>query len=182
MDKDGRVIMESGYRFSFRDGVAQEVLDQPANIDFVYFGMSAVTSIADKIHRVTKKSIAAVRAEAREQVARLELENAEQRAIIAELRAKQSEHEFIISRLRIENAGPIGPQGLMGRDGAEGRPGVRGERGEQGEGGLPAREIASWEPRDFQIVPVFTDGTRGVPINLRPAFEQYDASGDDDDG
>jgi hypothetical protein len=45
--------------------------------------------------------------------------------------------------------------------------------------------IAAWEPRveQFQLVPVYTTGEKGVPISLRPFFEQYDQStrGDEDD-
>ena len=36
--------------------------------------------------------------------------------------------------------------------------------------------IAAWEPHGerFQITPVYSDGTRGPPINLLSLFQSYD--------
>jgi hypothetical protein len=59
----------------------------------------------------------------------------------------------------------VGPRG-DGRDGV----GQIGPRGEPGPMGPP-------------VVPAYTTGEKGVPISLRPFFEQYDQStrGDEDD-
>jgi hypothetical protein len=71
----------------------------------------------------------------------------------------------------------------MGRHGHEGRPGARGERGERGERGLPAPSIVALEPRPdrFELIPVYADGSRDVPANLRSLFEAYDKSATEDD-
>jgi len=40
-----------------------------------------------------------------------------------------------------------------------------------------------WEPRPdrFELVPVYADGSRGVPANLRSLFEAYDAATEGED-
>jgi hypothetical protein len=185
MDADGRVVMDNGYSFSFKDGVSAEFLDAPATVDLVYEGMNAVTSIADSVLRTAKGKIAEVRGELAELRLATERERAtiaELRATIAELKATVGEVSFVCERLKIERRGPPGHQGARGVDGPAG---PRGEKGEPGEQGSPAVALAAWEPRveQFQLVPAFADGTRGPPISLRPFFEAYDAAtnGSDDE-
>ena len=105
------------------------------------------------------------------------------RALVAELKSKVDTLTFISERLRVENAGPIGPQGPMGRDGHDGGPRPRGERGGQGERGPAAVAITAWEPRPdrFELVPVYADGSRGVPASLRSLFEHYNSATEAED-
>lgn len=52
--------------------------------------------------------------------------------------------------------------------------GSRGEAGERGERGPAGPVIASWETRDYRIVPVMSDGTVGPPLDLTEFFALYD--------
>ena len=113
-------------------------------------------------------------AEARAEISRLELALANLRAAFAEMKAKTAELDFVSERLRVEKRGPPGMRGERGRDGPPGK----GERGAQGERGLPAPAIAAWEvrPERFEVVPVYSTGERGPPINLLALFQSYDAA------
>jgi hypothetical protein len=107
-------------------------------------------------------------------------EAAELRATVAELRSELSQMRSIQESARILSRGE---QGLQGPRGVPGSQGPAGPRGEQGERGAPAAMIAAYEPRveQFQLVPVYTTGERGVPMSLRPFFDSYDAATSPDD-
>jgi hypothetical protein len=111
-------------------------------------------------------------AEARSQIARLELENAQLRASFAELRAKVNELSFVQERLQIDRRGRPGVGGPRGADGPRGEVGQRGEKGEPGR---PAPVVVGWETRPdaFEVVPIYSDGERGPPINLLALFQAY---------
>jgi hypothetical protein len=112
-----------------------------------------------------------------------------QRNEIAELKLALTEARCELREMKMiqENARTLsrGEAGIQGPRGIPGSQGPMGPRGEQGERGLPAREVAAWEPDPlrFSITPAHTDGTRGVPANLRSLFEAYDAAtnGTEDD-
>jgi hypothetical protein len=171
MTEDGHVILHGGLRFSFRDNMDPAFLEAAAVNDFVVEMANGVVSIADGVHWTAKQDIAAVRTEAREQVARLELQNSEQRAVIAELKAtvaelaaKVGEVAFVSERLRIDKRGPPGLRGERGRDGPPGR----GEKGERGERGDPAPMIVGWRVDSDRhlCTPQYSDGASGAPLNL----------------
>jgi hypothetical protein len=113
--------------------------------------------------------------ELRREIARLEVENAKLLASVAEVRSKLHEVSFVQERLQIERRGP---PGVAGPRGADGPAGMRGERGERGEAGPPEPTIAAWEPRPerFEVVPVFSDGSRGPAIALLSLFQAYDSA------
>jgi len=43
--------------------------------------------------------------------------------------------------------------------------------------------ITAWEPRPdrFELVPVYADGSRGVPASLRSLFEHYNSATEAED-
>jgi hypothetical protein len=90
----------------------------------------------------------------------------------AEAKAEFTEAKHILERLQISREGKRGERGPCGADGA---PGPRGERGPRGESGLPAPRISAWEPKPerFEVIPVFSTGERGPPINLLSLFQSY---------
>jgi hypothetical protein len=51
--------------------------------------------------------------------------------------------------------------------------GSRGKPGEKGERGPAALSIVDWATRDFQAVPIMSDGSLGPALDLRELFEQY---------
>jgi hypothetical protein len=108
-------------------------------------------------------------------IVKLEIENARDKATIAELRSKVAELDFVSERLRLENRGPIGPKGERGRDGRDGPDGVRGEKGDEGPKGKPAPIVVGWETRPdaFEVVPIYSDGERGLPIHLLSLFQAF---------
>jgi len=75
-------------------------------------------------------------------------------------------------RARYDDPGELPGDGwaVSARAGSRGKPGERGERGPVG----PVLAIASWETRDYRVVPVMADGSVGPPLDLRELFEQYD--------
>jgi hypothetical protein len=105
----------------------------------------------------------------------------------AELRATIAELWSELSQMRsIQEASRVASRGEEGREGPRGIPGPigpRGERGKAGEPGAPAREVVAWDidVDRFAVIPVFSDGSRGVPINLRGLFETYDQQVNDRD-
>ena len=79
---------------------------------------------------------------------------------------------------RADDPGPCPGAGWKaGPTGRRGEKGERGERGPRGELGAPGREVTAWEinRKDYSLVPVMSDGTRGPPIALRALFEQFQA-------
>jgi hypothetical protein len=138
--------------------------------DPLWVVMDLITECAatmDETQARVAAKFAEVRAEFGNQVTALRNENTALRLILENLRVTQRGERGI--------DGDRGPPGAAGRDGLQGPIGPRGERGEQGPS---APMIAAWEPRpeQFQVTPVFSDGSRGVPLNFRPLFEQYDAA------
>jgi hypothetical protein len=172
MDAEGRVILHDGYSFSFKDGVSPEFLAASAPVDLVYEMANAVTSIADEVHRKAKKNIAEVRSEV-----------AELKAALIEARHEIRELKLIHESMRVAGRGERGTDGPRGVPGRDGLQGPIGPRGEQGERGPPAASVVAWEPRPdwFELVPVYADGSRGVPANLRSLFEAYDAATEGED-
>jgi hypothetical protein len=170
--REARRIIESSISL-----LSPEALDRPLSVresfDVLEAALEATLDGDAAVHESAKKRDA----QARSDVARIELENAKLRVTVAELTAKVDTLTFISERLRVENAGPIGPQGPMGRDGHEGRPGARGERGERGETGP---RLAAWAIDDasFSAVPVLVDGSNGPTLHLRGMFETYNAQVD----
>jgi hypothetical protein len=78
---------------------------------------------------------------------------------------------------RADDPGPCPGAGWKaGPSGRRGEKGERGERGPRGEQGA-WREITSWEinRKDYSLVPLLSDGTKGPPIPLRALFEQFQA-------
>jgi hypothetical protein len=69
-----------------------------------------------------------------------------------------------------------GPDWKAGPTGRRGDRGERGPRGEKGDPALPAREYTSWkiDRENYRVVPEFSDGSLGVPIDIRSLFERYD--------
>jgi hypothetical protein len=79
---------------------------------------------------------------------------------------------------RADDPGPCPGAGWKaGPSGRRGEKGERGERGPRGELGAPGREVAAWEinRKDYSLVPLLSDGTKGPPIPLRALFEQFQA-------
>jgi hypothetical protein len=108
----------------------------------------------------------------RNELAELRLALTEARCEIREMKAIQ-ENARTLSR---GEQGVAGPRGIPGPPG-EARVGPAGPRGE------PAPMIAAWEPdaARFVLTPVHSDGSRGVPQNLRSLFEAYDQSTNGDE-
>ena len=63
---------------------------------------------------------------------------------------------------------------LSAQKGERGNKGEKGERGERGLPGPAAPSITEWAVRDYQAVPIMSDGSIGAPLDLREFFEQYD--------
>jgi hypothetical protein len=101
---------------------------------------------------------------------------------LAALKNENQSLRLILENLRITQRGERGIDGDRGPPGRDGRDGVGqiGPQGPQGERGPPAVAIAAWEarPERLEIVPVYSDNSRGVPANLRSLFEF--AIGEDD--
>ena len=141
--------------------------------------MSDIDMIVFTTGRVIGEEVGELQREIKHRLAGLEAaqrtELADLRATVAELRGELREMKAIQEAARIASRGE---QGLAGPRGIPGPPGPRGERGAPGERGTPAREVAAWEPDGsrFTITPAFTDGSRGVPANLRSLFEAYAAA------
>jgi hypothetical protein len=149
----------------------QAHLDAPATVGLIYETLNGAASMVDTVNRKLKARIVELETEnARDKAALAEL-----RAQFAEAKAEFAEAKHILERLQVSREGKRGERGPCGADGPAG---MRGERGPRGETGSPAPIVAAWETRaeNFQIVPVFANGERGVPINLRPFFEVYDAA------
>jgi polyhydroxyalkanoate synthesis regulator phasin len=116
----------------------------------------------------------------RERVSELEtarrVEAAELRTTIAELRSEISQMRSIQESARLASRGERGEQGVRGIPGppGEGKVGPRGAKGEIG----PTSKPVAWEPLidQFQLVPLYGDGSKGAAANLRPFFEHYDAA------
>jgi hypothetical protein len=66
----------------------------------------------------------------------------------------------------------IASAGRPGRTGPTGRTGERGEKGDKGDSGPT---IVGWQidRRNYQAIPVMSDGTEGPPLSLRGLFEQF---------
>ena len=167
----GPIIDLAEYSQEFRDG--------SATVGMLYFSLNTAASLTETLGERTKARFAELRAE----IAGLEVANANLRATLAEVRAKVAELTFVSERLRVEARRPGGERGPMGRDGHDGPQGLRGERGPRGEAGAPAPVVAAWEPHaeQFTITPVYSDGTRGVPLNLLGLFQAYNAATEWDD-
>jgi hypothetical protein len=78
---------------------------------------------------------------------------------------------------RADDPGPCPGAGWKaGPSGRRGEKGERGERGPRGEQGA-WREVTAWEinRKDYSLVPLMSDGTKGPPIPLRALFEQFQA-------
>jgi len=182
MATDGHIILHDGSRFSFKDDMDPGFLASAACNDFVVEMANGCVSISDSVFRAAKKSIAEARTEMREQVARLELQNAEQRAVISELRASLAEVKalageamFVAERLKIERRGPPGHPGPRGVDGP---PGPRGERGETGSAGAM---IVGWRVDSDRhlCTPIYSDNSAGAPLNLSSFVDDHE---DDEEG
>jgi hypothetical protein len=165
VDAETRAASASvGYTLQHNDLITEMVLDAHNE------SVDAVNAMHDAIKRKFDGIEAARRAEA-----------AELRATIAELRSELSQMRSIQEAARVASRGE---QGIAGPRGIPGPPGSEGRIGPQGPAGRDAAMVAAWEPNGerFTITPVFTDGTRGPPLILRPLFEQYDAATADEDG
>jgi hypothetical protein len=155
----------------------------PATIEDIFEGLELPLAIQFDDADAISKSFRELRAEI------VELKGAH-RNEVAELRLSLTEARCEVRELKalVESARTLsrGEQGLQGPRGVPGSQGAAGPRGEQGERGAPAAMIAAYEPRveQFQLVPVYTTGERGVPMSLRPFFDSYDAmtapEGDDE--
>jgi hypothetical protein len=152
MDADGRVIMENGYFFSFKDGMEPAILEAPATGDFVLEMANAVTSIADTAHRKAKAGIAELRREARSEISEL-------RAALIEARHEIRELKLIQESMRIANRGERGVDGARGVPGRDGQQGRIGPAGPRGEAGKAAPKIVSWATDDaaFAATPILGD-------------------------
>jgi hypothetical protein len=78
---------------------------------------------------------------------------------------------------RKDDPGPCPGAGWKaGPSGRRGEKGERGERGPRGEQGT-WREVTAWEinRKDYSLVPLMSDGTKGPAIALRALFEQFQA-------
>jgi hypothetical protein len=176
VDADGRVIMENGYRFSFKDGMEPAILEAPATGDFVLEMANAVTSIADTAHRKAKAGIAELRREARSEISEL-------RAALIEARHEIRELKLIQESMRIANRGERGVDGARGVPGRDGQQGRIGPAGPRGEAGKAAPKIVSWATDDaaFAATPILSDGGNGATLHLRGMFESYHAQVEGED-
>ena len=146
------------------DDIAQETLNQPADVGLVYVSLNAAVSASEKSHQKLKTK-----------VAELETEIARLTAQVAIAQAKVGELSFVSERLRIEGKGPPGERGPMGRDGREGAHGERGARGAEGKQGRPAPNIVAWtlDEQAFTATPLLSDGRKGAVLHLMPLFQSY---------
>lgn len=79
---------------------------------------------------------------------------------------------------RQDDPGPCpGPGWKAGPSARRGEKGERGERGQRGEPGTMGREVAAWEinRKDYVLIPVMSDGSKGPELALRSLFEQFQA-------
>jgi hypothetical protein len=167
-DKDEAFLanaVSAGFLFSYLDVVGGALIEVHNE------GVREFNDLQDRLERKFKDIESARRTEA-----------AELRATIAELRSELSQMRSIQEAARIASRGEqgvAGPRGIPGPPGGGGRAGPRGPKGETG----PAAKVAAWEPDTaaFSLTPIYADGKRGVSANLRPFFEQYDASTRDDE-
>lgn len=72
-------------------------------------------------------------------------------------------------RARLDDPGSLPGNGWV----LAAKRGSRGEQGLRGERGLPAPVIASWEMRDYRVVPIMSDGSVGPPLDLTEVFALY---------
>lgn len=130
--------------------------------------IEALAEVADDVLKIASDRLRPVS----EDVRSLRSENERLRSQVAELKAKVGEISFVQERLQVDRRGPPGHAGPRGADGP---PGPRGERGPRGEHGRAAPVIAGWEPRPerFEVVPRFSNGNSGPPINLLSLFQAY---------
>jgi hypothetical protein len=168
VDADGRVIMENGYRFSFKDGMEPAILEAPATGDFVLEMANAVTSIADTAHRKAKAGIAELRREARSEISKL-------KAALIEARHEIRELKLIQESMRIANRGERGVDGARGVPGRDGQQGPIGPAGPVGPKGSDAPRLASWAIDDaaFAATPIMSDGSNGATLHCRGMFEEF---------
>jgi hypothetical protein len=66
-------------------------------------------------------------------------------------------------------AGPTARRGEKGEAGQRGLPGLKGDKGDAG------RDLVGWEidKRNYAVIPVMNDGSKGPPISLRGLFDQF---------
>jgi hypothetical protein len=156
--------------------LSPEARAQPATIEHVFEGLELPLAISFDDADATSKSFRELRAELAEIKAARREEAAELRATVRELRAELSQMRSIQESARIASrgeAGIQGPRGIPGPPGV-GQIGPQGPRGEMG----PTAKIAAWVPdvEAFSLAPTYADGSRAVPLNLRPFFEAYNAA------
>jgi hypothetical protein len=152
-------------------GASAELRQAPTRMEEVFGALDAAVAVSIDGDNLLQAKLA----EARSEIARLEVANAKLTASLAEVRSKLGELGFVQERLQLERRGA---PGVAGPRGADGPPGMRGERGPRGEAGTPAPVVSAWEPHAerFTITPIYSTGERGPPINMLSLFQAYDSA------
>jgi len=172
------------FHFHFADGHDQAYLDNSVSAGWVFGYLDVIGGIMIELHNGSVGEINNLQDRLARKFQDIESARrtaaAELKATIAELRGEVRELKAIQEAARIASRGEAG---LQGPRGIPGPPGSEGRAGPQGPAGRDAAMVAAWEPdaARFSITPVCSDGSRGVPLNLKGLFEAYNAATEADD-